>query len=483
MESIQSSAAARLRDPQRALRVSSFALSLLLCVAAFGAHADKVDDLVAAQMSRQHIPGLSLAVLKNGKAVKLKGYGAANLESGTPATPATVFQIGSMSKQFIASGIILLHQESKVGLDDSIAKYIPDVPQTWQAITVRHLLTHTSGLVRETPDLQLKAQSEIASIRSAYSMPLAFKPGDKWQYSNLGYFVLAEIISQAAQVHWSEYLEQRIFTPLRMSATRTTTVDELVPQRASGYHWMDSGIFHNAQTVPGVRPSGAFLSSAVDLAKWDAALNSDELLSVQQRELMWTPVKLNEGSERPYGFGWEIGKTGKHRHLKHAGTMLGFRSQILRFPDDRLSVVVLTNATQASPEKIAMRVASLYLPKLNTSLPERKSTKQPSQVLNSYIGSYQLPGDRVLTIARRGDQLAVSMPMAMPALGKEIAALVQGVSMDIALLTAESETRFFDEDDPRSTYVFSTGTEGKTLQLENEKGEVMQKASKVNSSN
>jgi CubicO group peptidase (beta-lactamase class C family) len=483
MDSMQSSAATHLRKSQHTYKLVSPILGLLLCVAAFCARADKVDDLVAAQMNRQHIPGLSLAVLKNGKAVKLKGYGVANLELGTRSTPATVFQIGSMSKQFIATGIVFLNEEGKIDLDDSVAKYIPDAPQTWQAITVRHLLTHTSGLVRETPDLQLKAQSEIEAIRSAYPAPLSFKPGDKWQYSNLGYFVLAEIINQAAHVPWPQYLEQRIFTPLGMSATRTTTVEELVADRASGYHWMDSGTFHNAQILPGVRPSGAFLSSVLDLTKWDAALYSDEFLSSEKRELMWTPVKLNDGSEKPYGFGWEVGKTGKHRHVKHAGTMLGFRSQLLRFPDDRLSVVVLTNATQASPEKIGMRVAALYIPDLNPPQPERKSTKQRSQILDTYTGSYQLAADRLLKVSRRGDQLALSMPMATPALGKEVAALVQGVSMDLALLTAENETRFFDEDDPRLTYVFATDADGKTqLQVENEKGDVMQRASKISSS-
>jgi hypothetical protein len=136
---------------------------------------------------------------------------------------------------------------------------------------------------------------------------------------------------------------------------------------------------------------------------------------------------------------------------------------------------------QAMPEKIALRVAAHYIPDLSPPQPERKSTKQPSRVLDSYTGSYQLPGNRVLTVARRSDQLTLSMPMANPALGKEIAALVQGISMDIALLTAENETRFFDEDDPRSTYVFSTDAEGKMqLQVKNEKGDVMQSASKLN---
>ncbi|MGE0404976.1 MAG: serine hydrolase domain-containing protein, partial [Candidatus Korobacteraceae bacterium] len=430
------------RNPSRRWTARSMWMNLLglvLCVAAIsGARADEIDDYVAAQMSRQHIPGLSLAVLKDGKAVKVKGYGVANLELGTRATPETVYQIGSVSKQFIAAGIVLLGEEGKIGLDDSITKYIGDAPAAWQAITVRHLLTHTSGLVRDTPGLQLKAQSEIDAIRAAYSMPLSFEPGEKWQYSNLGYFVLAEIISRAAQIPWPQYLQKRIFEPLGMSATRTTTAEELVPHRASGYHWMDNNKYRNAQIMPGVRPSGAFLSSVLDLAKWDAALYSDEVFSAQQRELLWTPVKLNDGSERPYGFGWEVGKVGKHRQVKHAGTMFGFRSQILRFLDDRLTIIVLTNATQALPEKIALGVAALYVPDLKPPQSKRNATKLSAEVLDGFTGRYQLPGNRVLTVVHREGNLAVTTPVATEALGKDVALLLQGVSMEIALLTPEN---------------------------------------------
>lgn len=444
------------------------------------ARADRIDDFVADQMSRQHIPGLSLAVLKDGKPVKVKGYGVANLELGAPATPETVYQIGSVSKQFIAAGIVLLSEEGKIGLDDSIRKYVGDAPETWQAITVRQVLTHTSGLVRDTPGLQLKAQSDMDSIREAYPTPLAFRPGEKFAYSNVGYSVLAEIISRAAQVPWPQYLQERIFVPLGMSATRTTTVEGLIPHRASGYQWMDSNKYQNAPVMPGVRPSGAFLSSVLDLARWDAALYSDKVLSPRQRELMWTPTKLNDGSEKPYGFGWEVGKVGKYRQVKHAGTMSGFRSQLLRFPDDRLTIVVLTNATQASPEKVALGVASHYLPDLKPPQAKRNAAKLSAEVLDSYTGRYQFPGDRVLTVARREGKLAVTTSMAMPALGKEVALLLQGVSMQIALLTPETKTRFFDEDDPRSTYIFSTDTGGKMqLVVENTEGKAVQKASRT----
>lgn len=464
---------------RRAPRSTAGALVLaavVWCAAVSGARADEVDDYISGQMSRQHIPGLSLAVLKDGKPVKMQGYGVANLELGTRATPETAYQIGSVSKQFIAAGIVRLSAEGKVGLDDPVRKYLGDAPETWQAITVRHLLTHTSGLVRETPGLQLKAQSEMEAIRAGYSAPLVFAPGEKWQYSNLGYFILAEIISRAAQLPWPQYLQERIFAPLGMSATRTTTVEELVPHRASGYHWMDDHKYRNAPIIPGVRPSGAFLSSVLDLAKWDAALYSDEVFSPQQRELMWTPVKLNDGSEKPYGFGWEVGKVGPHRQVKHAGTMFGFRSQLLRFPDDRLTIVVLANASQALPERIALGVAALYLPDLNPPQSKRNVAKLSAEVLDRYTGRYQFPG-RVLTVARREDDLVVSM--ALQGMGKEIDPLLHGVSMEVALLRPESTTRFINVDDPRFTYVFSTDGEGRVqFAVEDQNGKLNQPARK-----
>jgi hypothetical protein len=242
-----------------------------------------------------------------------------------------------------------------------------------------------------------------------------------------------------------------------MLATRPTTLEEAVPQRADGYHWIDAGRYRNAPAIAGVRPSGAFLSTVLDLAKWDAALDSGALLSPAQRDLLWTPVKLSDGSEKPYGFGWEIGKTGRHRQVKHGGTMLGFRTQFLRFPDARLTVIVLANATQALPERIALGVAALHLPDLLPPPPARATIRLAPEILDACTGRYQIPG-RVVTIARRAEELTVSM--ALQGLGPEIDPLLQGVSMDLALLRPESPTRFVNADDPRFTYVFSTAADG-----------------------
>jgi D-alanyl-D-alanine carboxypeptidase len=190
----------------RRKRTTLFAL-VLLFVATGAARADNVDDYVKAEMKRQHIPGVSVAVIKDGKVIKAEGYGLANVELNVPAKPETVYKIGSVSKQFIAAGVLLLVQDGKLSLDDKISKFLEGTPDTWREITVRHLLTHTSGIVREAPGFDpLKIQDDADVIKTAYHLPLRFAPGEKWEYCNVGYFSLAEIIRKVSGKPWSDYL-------------------------------------------------------------------------------------------------------------------------------------------------------------------------------------------------------------------------------------------------------------------------------------
>src|ERR1700754_2731751 len=199
-----------------------FALALLLTLSV-AAQADKVDDYVKAQMERQHVPGVSIIVIKDMKIVKSEGYGLANGEPNVPASPDTVYKIGSVSKQFIATGIMLLVEDGKIGLDDPVSKYLEETPETWAPITVRHMLTHTSGIVREAPGFDpLKIQNDADVIKTAYPLPLRFTPGEKYEYCNVGYFSLAEIIRKVSGKPWPEFLHERVFAPLGMNATRTT---------------------------------------------------------------------------------------------------------------------------------------------------------------------------------------------------------------------------------------------------------------------
>ncbi len=430
-------------------------LLAVLFAGAIPAQADEVDDYILDRMERRQIAGLSIAVLKAGKPLKVKGYGSANLELGTPVTPETVFKIGSISKQFIAAGIVLLNKEGKVGYDDSIRKYFPDAPETWQAITVRHLLTHTSGLVRESPAFDfMRAQSDADLIKATYATPLVFKPGENWQYCNIGYFALAEIITRVAGKPWPDYLQEKVFVPLGMKATRTTTNEGLIPNRASAYDWSE-GRFKNAEVMMGVRPSGAFISTVLDLAKWDAALYTDLPFSAQQRELMWTKVKLNDGSERDYGFGWQVEQVGLYRQIRHGGTLTSFRSDLSRFIHEQLTVIVLANSSPSVPEQIAMRVAAFYIPDL---LPKRTAVKVDGKILDSYTGRYAISGGRERLITRRGDSLSIAVVFD----SKE--------SLEVGELRPIYATRFYNEDDSRPTWIFSTDDKGRMQLVQESEG-------------
>ena len=340
-------------------RSTAFAAAVLFAAAIAG-QAQQVDDYISAEMKRQRIPGLALAVVKDGTIVKAQGYGVSNLKLATPVTPETVFKIGSVSKQFIATGIMLLVQDGRLSLDDRVSMFLEGTPETWKAITVRHLLTHTSGIVREAPGFApMKVQSDADVIKSAYPLPLRFAPGEKWEYSNTGYFALAEIIRKVAGMPWQAFLHQKVFAPAGLNATHPTDTKAHVPGRALGYS--DNDLLKDADDWTALRPSGAFLSTVLDLAKWDAVLYTDAILRHATRSQMWSPVMLNDGTTHRYGLGWEIDSFKGRRQVHHGGGIPGFQSEFARYVDDRLTVIVLINLDDADVQGIAEGVAALYL--------------------------------------------------------------------------------------------------------------------------
>jgi CubicO group peptidase (beta-lactamase class C family) len=322
---------------------------------------DTVDRFVVARMDSLHIAGLSLAVVRAGKVVKAEGYGVADLEHRVAVTPRTVFKIGSVSKHLLATGILLLAQDGRLSVDDPVARHIPGAPASWEGITLRHFLTHTSGVQREGPAFDpMKSQPDSVVVRSAFGMPLVFPTGSKYQYCNVCYFALADIIARVSSKPWDVFLGERVFAPLGMSSTRATTTTDLVPNRARGYSWRN-GRFVNAAEFVALRPSGAFLSTALDLAQWDAALYGDRVLAKASRDAMWTPVRLTDGTTFGYGFGWQIDSLTGHRRTHHGGSLPGFSAAMARYPDDSLTVIVLTNADALRADNIAFRVAEIYL--------------------------------------------------------------------------------------------------------------------------
>lgn len=324
---------------------------------------DQVDDYVRQRMHEMHIPGLSLVVLKEGRIVKASGFGLANVETDSPATPETVYKIASLSKAFIASAILLLMQDGKVRLDDHVSKYLDGAPETWNKITILQLLTHTSGLVRDPTDYHPYEERPItAVIKDSYSLPVAFQPGEGWCYSNIGYYVLAQVITKASGQPWNEFIAEHLLAPAQMTSTRLATVEDIVPHRANGYHNTEAGM-QNAENWIAIRPSGAFLSSVLDLAKWDAFLDSTTLIAPSSRKLMFTPATLNNQTPVDYGFGWAVDRLFGHTRIHHDGQFPGFRADYERFEGDKLTVIILANSDK-SVESLAIRVAGFYEPSL-----------------------------------------------------------------------------------------------------------------------
>jgi CubicO group peptidase (beta-lactamase class C family) len=333
----------------------------LLSLVATAARADQIDDYVKAQLKEHSLPGVSLAIVEDGKVTKIGSYGMADVARGTRVAPETVFKIGSVSKQFIATGIMLLVQDGRLKVDDPVSRYLEGTPPAWQPITIRHLLTHTSGIVRESPAFDFeKVQNDADVVKAAYPLPLRFTPGEKWEYCNVGYFALAEIITKVSGQPWPRFMHERVFKPSGMMVTAPTNITPMLPNRAVGY--VDKGNSRPTGDFVALRPSGAFLSTVGDLAKWDALLYTNKPLTEASRRQMWTQARLNDGSTANYGFGWtvETRKNGQHV-VSHGGSLPGFRAHFARFVDEHVTVIVLINGDDADAGGLANGVAETYL--------------------------------------------------------------------------------------------------------------------------
>jgi D-alanyl-D-alanine carboxypeptidase len=336
-------------------------------------------------MEARHVPGVAIAVIKDGKVVKTAAYGLADMEQRVPVKVETAFKIGSISKQFIAAGALLLVQDGKLALNGNLDAYLPGIPDSWRAIRIRHLLTHTSGLSREAPGFDpYKIQSDIDLIKTAFPIPPNAKPGDAYDYSNLGYRILAEVIRTVSGRAWEGFIKERIFAPVGMTATRTTSVTDIIPNRARGYVWSNDK-FTNAEDWPALRPSGAFVSTAADMAKWELALQSDRILTAASKKEMWTPAVLNNGKPYPYGFGWEIddfpngvGPTGVPL-IRHEGTIPGFRPVFWRLPNQNITVIVMSNLDRAALDNLTSGIAVRFDPQL---LPAYQKRWPPTDAKN-----------------------------------------------------------------------------------------------------
>lgn len=366
------------------------------------ASADAVDDYVQATMKAGKIPGVSIVVRRDGQVIKSRGYGFANLEHQVPATEDTIYQSGSMGKQFTAAGILLLVEDGKLSLDDRLAKFYPDGPPSWHRITIRQLLAHTSGIKDYSDEYDMhKAYTEAEQVAIAKTIPLDFEPGTQWSYSNTGYLMLGALTSKLAGKHWSEFQSERIFKPLGMTTARMISEADIIPHRAAGYEADDKGEPKNqAWVAPEVNTTGdgALYFSAKDLAAWDAALDAQNFMSPEHFKAWWTPVTLANGTTYPYGFGWAVQEQRGHALIEHGGAWQGFRTGIVRYPEQRVSVSVLANSNEADSSLMARTIAGLVEPSLALPDPEAKvadpdpaRTKRLHDVLQAYADYRTVP--------------------------------------------------------------------------------------------
>jgi len=296
--------------------------------------------------------------------VKTACYGLANLELGVPVTTNSVFEIGSITKQFTAACVLLLQQQGKLSVEDRIAHHLPATPSAWTNITIRHLLTHTSGIKSYTGLDGFEWRRHLTQeqfIRAIGQQPLEFAPGDSWKYSNSGYNLLGYIVENAGGTNYWQFLEGQILSPLGMCATTDRNPGVIITNRAAGYERTNRLHRNRDYDITDVFAAGALVSNIGDLSKWGRSLDTTEILSAESKALMWRPQVLTDGKPTGYGFGWFVDIVEGHNVNGHGGSTSGFSASIQRFPDDDLTVILLTNTDEMIATTLARRVAMLKL--------------------------------------------------------------------------------------------------------------------------
>lgn len=342
-----------------------------LILSPIGVRADALDDYVQAQMQKQHVPGLALEVVQSGKVVKQKGYGLADVERAVPVTSDTVFEIGSITKQFTATAIMMLVDGGKISLDDKISRYQDGLPDAWNGVTIRQLLSHTSGIPDYEGIMGYGSYRNVMTAKQvialAASKPMDFAPGTQWHYSNTGYFLLTLALEKITNQPYIQFVQARILAPLGMTHTRSSEPHDIIPLRAAGYAY-ENGRLENRDPIQPTATGGAamLVSTLGDVAKWGAEILTPTLLREKDYDLLWGNTPLADGTPSGYGFGWFVAPKHGHRALEHSGGTAGFTCDMLCLPDDRLIVIVLTNGYQstARPTPIMDHSAGLFVPAL-----------------------------------------------------------------------------------------------------------------------
>jgi CubicO group peptidase (beta-lactamase class C family) len=358
-------------------KFAAFLISTFLFCAAVIAQTGKIDEAIRKKMAEQRIAGTSVAVLRDGKVVMTKGYGLANVERSIPAAPETKYQIASATKPFTATAIMMLVETGKVALDEKAAKYLPNLPAQYGEVTIRQLLTQTSGVNRDLRTGNTDDFTIEEFWKRLATAPASFKPGERWEYSNTGYILLGMVIESVTKTSYGDFLGEHIFKPLGMKDTAYLEPPDKSNRRAIGYDFVEN-TFRPSPYFSGGFSAGGLVSTVSDMAKWDAALNTEKLIKRSSLEQMFMPAKLNDGKpinfdfrgeQSGYGFGWFLTSYRGRKIATHGGVVSGFSSQIMRFTDDKITIIVNSNGKSGADrigyaEGLAKTVADAYVPNL-----------------------------------------------------------------------------------------------------------------------
>ncbi len=363
-----------------------------------------MDQVVQSYVTDHKFMG-SVLVARGSDVVFSKGYGSANLEWNVPNTPSTKFRLGSITKQFTAASILLLEERGKLKVTDPVQKYMPDAPTAWDGITIFNVLTHTSGIPNftsfpEYPKLSafpITTEKIVAMFRDK---PLDFQPGEKWSYSNSGYVLLGYLIEKISGESYAKFVQDNIFTPVGMKDSGYDSNSAIIERRAAGYEPTPKGP-QNAEFVHMTIPhaAGALYSTTEDLLRWEQALFAGKVVSAASLQKMTTPFKDN------YAFGLMVSTVKGHKVIEHSGGIQGFNTQMAFYPEDKLTVIVLSNLAPSAVGEIAARLGAAAHGEKEMSTSEKKEIRLPSETLAKYVGTYELRPGINMTIRLDGGQL------------------------------------------------------------------------------
>lgn len=358
------------------------AAALLLSSLVAISQADKIDDFVKAEMAKNRIPGIVLGIVDHGK-LSTRTYGFADLELNVKTTKDNIYEIGSITKQFTAFAAMMLVEQGKLSLDDPVSKYIPEAPESWKDITIRHLVYQTSGLqdYAFVPGIGLVDEFDRAKwMTEMTKLPLDFQPGIAWSYSNSNYALMGWVIEKASGVSYPEFVTTNVLKPLGMDHTSFDDTYAVVKNRAHGYYNIDPKT--QIRVKPGsmtIASDGSLMTTIEDMAKWDAALSARKLLKVSSYDQIWAQGVLKNGRHRFYGMGWNLTPPDSKEYVGHGGNSVGYSAGFVRYPKDGISVIILGNVYAFNGEGTAKAIAEIYRPNLRPTIPSSTTDPDPAR--------------------------------------------------------------------------------------------------------